>query len=238
MLLHSRDLPSAKYKVSHYSQNQIQIPAASLLICSTGLAVQSLVCRIRHWRWLNYTKKGTGTSLKLVCWRYHVHLLPLTQGTTSWALVIRANGITALPRLPSPPSPTARLLKNQLQPVLTRAGGLQDAQTSAAGLERHPPQAVIHLLPLSGVLSSRPGTCWDLKNNSWAYHGGLFSKQSIVHSLGRDADLIKMEKPVRCPQSAGCIDEILSAGRSRKTSQGWTGGYFLGIANLALLKQH
>lgn len=83
-----------------------------------------------------------------------------------------------------------------------------------------PPQAVIYLLLLSGVLSSRPGTCWDLKNNSRAYHGGLFSKQSIVRSLGRDTDLIKMEKPVRCPQSAGCIDEILSAGRSRKTSQG------------------
>lgn len=128
MLLHSRDLPSAKYKVSHYSQNQIQIPAASLLICSTGLAVQSLVCRIRHWRWLNYTEKGTGTSLKLVCWRYHIHFLPLTQGTTSWALVIRANGIMALPRLPSPPSPTARVLKNQLQPVLTRAGRGDDCR--------------------------------------------------------------------------------------------------------------
>lgn len=44
----------------------------------------------------------------------------------------------ALPREPSLPSPTAHCLKNQLQPVLARAGGMQDAQTSAAGSERPP----------------------------------------------------------------------------------------------------
>lgn len=159
-------------------------------------------------------------------------------GATSWPLAIRANRITTLPRLPSPPSPTARWLKNQLQPVLTRAGGMQDAQTSVAGSERPPTGAVIHLVPLSGMLSSRSDTCWDLKNNSWVYLGGLFSKQRIIRSLGRDAGLIKMEKPRRCPQSAGCVDEIPSAGRSRKISQGWAGSYFLGITNPTLLKQH
>lgn len=66
--------------------------------------------------------------------------------------------------------------------MLTRAGRLQDVQTSAAGSETPPKRAVIHLLPLCGMLSSRPGSRWDLKNNSWAYLAGLFSKQRIVHS--------------------------------------------------------
>jgi len=124
--------------------------------------------------------------------------------------------------------------------VVTREGGLQDAQTTAADSETPPHHHVGCDPPPPSQQDAlqKTGHHWDLKNSSWASLGGLFSKQRTVHSLGRDTDVIKTENPGRCLQSAGCIDEIASAGRSRKTSQGQAGGYFLGIANLALLKQH